>query len=199
MGRARTTQQVSHPTRGAARAGSVARRIAEADEAVRRIVRGLRVASRQVEGRAGVSAAQLYVLQHLSQAPGISLRGLAERIMTDRTSAAYLLDRLELQGLVTRRRSVADGRRADIVVTAAGLSVLASAPTAPSAQLSDALERMSPRDLASLTTGLTRLAEQMGLSAGPAPILFSDTREGARAPKGLIGKAKVSGRPAPKR
>jgi DNA-binding MarR family transcriptional regulator len=182
--------------RGASRTSSTASAppIAHALDALRRIVRGLRVASRQVESRAGVSAAQLYALEHVARAPSLSLRELADRLITDRTSAAYLVDRLETEGLVERRRSTIDRRRSEIAVTAKGRKLLAGAPTAPGVQLSDALERLAPGELASLTAGLEQLVQELGLAAQPARMLFADTAEGVRDPRGPSGPARQPGR-----
>jgi DNA-binding MarR family transcriptional regulator len=160
---------------------------AEAEETLRRIVRGLRVASRQVEGVAPVSAAQLFVLQQLALTPHMSLRQLAERTLTDRTSVAHLLQRLEGQGYVLIERSASDRRRYEIEITSRGTAVLRKAPPSPTAQLLDAMERLSLRELDALRLGLRRLAEELGVATGPAPLLFADTPEGARAPKGPIG------------
>lgn len=176
-----------------------ARPIADALDALRRIVRGLRVASRQVESRAGVSAAQLYALEHVARVPSLSLRELADRLITDRTSAAYLVERLEAEGLVERRRSTIDRRRSEIAVTARGRTLLAGAPTPPGMQLSEALERLAPGELASLTTALGRLVQELGLDAQPAPMLFADTAEGIRAPEGPIGPSPQAPRRGRKR
>jgi DNA-binding MarR family transcriptional regulator len=162
----------------------------DAEEALRRIVRSLRVSARQIEGAAPISAAQAFVLQQLATMPGMSLRELAERTMTDRTSVASMLERLTAQGYVTIERSAADRRRSEIVLTRAGRSVLARAPKSPTAHLLDAMRRLDRKELHALTVGLRRLAEEMGVASGPAPLLFADTREGAREPKGRIGRSR---------
>jgi Transcriptional regulators len=157
-----------------------------AEEALRRIVRGLRVASRQVEDAASISAAQLFVLQQLAETPGMSVRELADRTMTDRTSVAHLLDRLERDGLVTRRRSEQDKRRYEIIIEPKGESLLAHAPLSPTARVLQALHQLSPAHLARLTVGLQQLVAALGLTGGTLPLLFSDTPDGERAPSGTI-------------
>lgn len=174
-------------TRHSPSTGERAARAKEAEEWLRRIVRGLRVASRQVEALAPLSAAQLFVLQQLAEAPSTTLRDLAARTLTDRTSVAHLLDRLEAQGCIERRRSEHDRRCLEIVMTARGRALLSRAPLSPTAQLLDAMDQLSAAELGALTLGLRRLAEEMGLAAGPAPLLFADTAAGARAPHGPIG------------
>ena len=160
--------------------------IRTAEEALRRIVRGLRVASRHVESSASVSAAQLFVLQQLAHTPKLSLRELADRTMTDRTSVAQLLDRLESEGYVARRKSTADRRRSEIVIEPRGEELLARAPLSPTEQVLTAMDRLSPAELERLTRGLQDLVNAMGLAGGTLPLLFSDTPEGERAPSGPI-------------
>lgn len=183
-----------HGRRGAG--GERRQRTQEAEEALRRVVRGLRVAARQVEAAAPVSAAQLFVLQQLAGAPPMSLRELAERTLTDRTSVAHLLERLEAQGCIERRRSERDRRSSEITITDRGRVLLARAPASPTAQLLDAMGRLSAAEIGALALGLRRLADEMGVGAGPAPMLFADTAAGARAPHGPIG-APRAGKPRP--
>lgn len=160
----------------------------QALDALRRIVRGLRVAARQVEGAARVSAAQLFVLQQLAEIPTMSLQEIADRTMTDRTSVAHLLDRLEAEGYIARARAQVDRRRYEIVMTRKGNALLARAPLSPTGRILVAMERLSASELDALTRGLHRLVEELGLDAGPAHLLFADTPEGTRAPSGPIGR-----------
>lgn len=175
------------PEPSAASRASRTARAHEAEEWLRRIVRGLRVAARQVEAAAPLSAAQLFVLQQLAGGTPMTLGELAARTMTDRTSVAHLLDRLEAQACIERRRSEQDRRCLQIVITPKGRALLSRAPLSPTAQLLDAMAHLSASELAALTVGLRRLAEEMGVAAGPAPLLFADTVAGARAPHGPLG------------
>ena len=163
-----------------------ASRCRRALDALRRIVRNLRVAGRQVEGTARVSAAQLFVLQQLSEIPTMSLQEIADRTMTDRTSVAHLLERLEAQGYVARARATLDRRRYEIVMTPKGEALLSRAPQSPTGRVLEAMERLSASELDALTRGLERLAEEMGFEPGPAPLLFADLPDGTRSPTGPI-------------
>ena len=118
----------------------------------------------------------------------MSLQEIADRTMTDRTSVAHLLDRLEAQGYVARARAQFDRRRYEIVMTSKGKALLARAPLSPTGRILAAMERLSASELDALTLGLHRLVEEMGLDAGPAHLFFADTPEGTRAPSGPIGR-----------
>ena len=141
---------------------------------IRRLERGLRLAAHQVSAVARLSAAQLFILEQLADAPAESLNHLAARTLTDRSSVSALVDRLAALGLVERSPDVDDRRRHRLRITAAGRARLASAPSPPTARLIAALEHLTPRELLGLARGLTRLNEVLGLSTQRAHLLFED-------------------------
>lgn len=164
---------------------------AEAEQALRQIVRGLRVASRQVEAASAISSAQLFVLQQLAAALPLSLRELADRTMTDRTSVAHLVERLENKGYLERSRSARDRRRYEVTITAKGRRVLTRAPVSPTSRLLDAMEHLPTAELHLLARSLRQLAHALGFARRPAPLLFADTAEGGRKPSGPIDATKT--------
>ena len=151
-----------------------ARASAASLDALRRIVRELRLANSGVEKVTGLSAAQLYVLQQVAAAPGASLSELAARTLTDRTSVAAVVDRLLARDLVERRRSTTDRRRVEILPTDAGRAVLSRAPHPPTRRLLTGLEALDDKQLRRLAISLTRLVHAMGLADEPAVMLFED-------------------------
>jgi MarR family transcriptional regulator, organic hydroperoxide resistance regulator len=143
-------------------------------DAIRRIVRGLRLAEQATRAGAGLSAAQLFVLRQLAETPSASLGELATRTLTDRTSVAGVVERLAEAELVVTERDVADRRRVLVRLTRAGRSVLRNAPPAPTMLLVDALHRLPASERRTLAVGLQRLVEEMGLDGEPATMLFED-------------------------
>jgi DNA-binding MarR family transcriptional regulator len=133
-------------------------------KAFRRILRSLRVAAGETQARYNVSAAQLFILTELNEAgEPLSIRELAERTMTDRSSVADVVDRLVQNGYATRGWSAFDRRRAEIEITNAGARLARSAPPAPTALLVDGLRGLSELELQRLSRGMTRLLDEMGL------------------------------------
>jgi MarR family transcriptional regulator, organic hydroperoxide resistance regulator len=141
---------------------------------IRRLVRVLRLASQRTQSTAGISAAQLFVLQQLRDDERLSLRDLAERTLTDRSSVAAVVERLQEHGLVGREVDPADRRRAAVRITAPGRRVLSRAADAPTTTLLSALGALPPRQLADLALSLRRLIAALGASADPAPMLFAE-------------------------
>ena len=165
---------------------------AAAVDAVRRIVRLLRQAARQTETRAGLSAAQLFVLSALAETPAASLTELARRTLTDRTSAAAVVARLEARGLVRRTPSAEDRRRSTVAITAAGRTVLKRAPEPPTARLIAGLRALPPARRRQLADALVELTERLGIAHGPSVMLFED--DAGSAPPAARERAPASRR-----
>src|SRR5579884_2337837 len=130
--------------------GSDARVMERSMNAVRSIVRALRIITRAIELKMGISLAQLFVLQQLAEKPADSLNELAERTATHQSSVSVVVRRLVERGLVTRVASPADRRRVQIALTPAGDAVLRGAPPTVQSDLMHGMSRMSPEQRATL-------------------------------------------------
>src|SRR5690242_12294443 len=146
----------ANPTPGSAATLSHDRPVERSMNAVRSIVRAFRINTRAVELKMGISLAQLFVLQQLSERPADSLNELAERTATHQSSVSVVVRRLVERGLVSRTPSSADKRRIEIAVTPDGRQLLAGAPTTVSMELMSALDRMAREDRETLADLLER-------------------------------------------
>jgi DNA-binding MarR family transcriptional regulator len=131
-------------------------------DGVRRLERGLRLAARHVERVTGVSGAQLFVLQHLSEARATSLNELAGRTLTDRSSVSTVVDRLVAMGLVRRAVSPRDRRQFEMRITPKGLRTLRKAPPAPTDILIAGIRRLPRTRAAALGRTLAALNSTLG-------------------------------------
>lgn len=166
----RAARLPARPPRPDARAA--APQLAAAVNGVRRLIRGLRLAEQRTRAATGLSAAQLFVLNALRDTPTASLRDLAERTLTDRTSVRAVAERLASDGAVRIERDPSDRRRQLVRITPAGRRRLAAAPAPPTVQLLTALRRLTPDQLQGLTSSLGTLLDAMGLRDEPATMLF---------------------------
>ncbi len=172
----------SHTIRDPKEAHGDTRRVLDA---IRRIVRILRLSAAEAERQVGLSAAQLFVLQKLGSGQGISVNELAERTHTHQSSVSVVVQRLVEKKLVRRRRSAIDGRRAEVSITAAGMSKLQNAPAAAQNILIDALHRMSRTNQKHLAKLLEQLTTGAGASKEPPSLFFEDEQtEGRRKRNG---------------
>src|SRR5512141_1917623 len=106
---------------------------------LRRIVRLLRLADREAEGAAGLSAAQLFVLHSLWAAPASSVAELATRTLTDQSSVSTVVAKLVARKLVARTQSATDRRRSELQLTTAGENIVRSAPRMPQVRIVEAV------------------------------------------------------------
>jgi DNA-binding MarR family transcriptional regulator len=128
-------------------------------DALRSLVRELRLASREAEQRVGVHGAQLHALRQLADNPATSLTELAERTHTDISSVSVVVSRLVEQGLVARKSADDDRRRLSLGLTARGRAVVRRAPETGASRLLDAASKLSDREVHTLASGLAKLAK----------------------------------------
>lgn len=143
-------------------------------DALRRVVRALRLTARDAERSAGISGAQLFVLQNLSVQPAASLNELAERTLTDQSSVSVVVKRLAARKLVARKASVTDARRVELSVTSAGRRLLARCPEPMQARLLASLRGLDGKQLGDITAGLTALVRVMEIEDAAPRLLFDD-------------------------
>lgn len=131
-------------------------------DALRSIVRELRLASREAEQRVGIHGAQLHALRQLAESPSMSLTELADRTHTDISSVSVVVSRLVEQGLVTRKSADDDRRRLSLALTSRGRSVIRKAPETGSSRLLSAAAHLSDREVHGLATTLSKLVDGLG-------------------------------------
>lgn len=134
----------------------------------------LRLGSRVVERRLGISGAQLFVLQKLADGPVASLNELAARTFTHQSSVSVVVRRLVARGLVARTVFADDARRVTIALTPAGRTLLRTAPEPLQTRLLASLKRLSTSERKALAAGLTRLVGEAGITGSTATTLLGD-------------------------
>ncbi|MDF2694195.1 MAG: MarR family transcriptional regulator [Labilithrix sp.] len=154
-------------------------------DCLRRLVHSLRVSSHTAERDLGVTGAQLFVLRELAAEPGVSIRRLSERTLTDASSVSVVVARLVENGLVIRRSDEHDARRSVLVVSRRGKTLLARAPAPYQEQLIAALREMPSQRVRSLGRMLSELVETLEPARGSAPLFFEESpKKRARSRRG---------------
>lgn len=149
-------------------------------DAFRRILRELRLHARKAELATGLSPSQAFVLTTIAQRPGASVNEIADATMTDRSSAAAVLDRLVERGHVVRQQSKEDRRRAEFTITPGGRRAMGRAPLPPTIALVNGIRALSRAQRRELANHLTALTDAMGIGNDPAGMLFDDTANARR-------------------
>jgi DNA-binding MarR family transcriptional regulator len=146
-------------------------------DAIRAVVRSLRLNTRAIEQKIGISLAQLYVLQQAAERPAESLNDLAERTATHQSSVSVVVRRLVDRGLVTRRSSTIDKRRVQIAVTPAGHALLKGAPRTIQLRLVTGMDALSPAERRQLADLLERWLTASGVSYSSPPMMGEEDDE----------------------
>lgn len=146
----------------------------QAMQSLRRLVRALRSGSADSERRLGLSAAKLFALRQIAAAPGQSIAEVAQRAHTTQSSMSEVVARLTEQGYVVRYSSTTDRRRAELMVTPLGESVLHRASETVQEQLTSAFDRLPRDEQTALITGLESWLRAAGLSELLPAMLYDE-------------------------
>ena len=150
-------------------------------DSLRRIVQLLRESSRRAEKYAGVSGAQLFVLEKLAESPGLSLNELAGRTHTHQSSVSTVVTRLVEGGFVRRSQAAADGRRVELTLTPRGRRLIARAPGAAQERLIRSIEQLPHASRQRLAATLGEVVQRMDGRRRRATMFFDEgRRSGAR-------------------
>jgi len=143
--------------------------------ALRRLVQALRTSAGAAERESGLSVAQLFVLHELGRKPGQSLGDLVARTLARQSTVSEVVNGLVRRGLVTRRASAQDRRRAVFRPSAAGTALLEKSSVPVQVRLIEGLARMP----AASRTALARSLEEWLAAAGiedESPAMFLEGR-----------------------
>jgi len=131
--------------------------------AVRSLVRALRIDARWIEDRTRISLAQIVVLEKLCSAPARSIVELAGRTGTHASSVSVVVKRLVERGFVERARDEIDRRQVQFAVTDAGREFLRGVPRTVESHLFDALGAFDTADAERLANLLERWVKTAGI------------------------------------
>lgn len=150
-------------------------------DAIRRIVRFLRLADRDAAATHGIGAAQWFVLAQLAEAPHTSINELAARTLTDQSSVSTVVARLVAQGLIARRPGE-DRRRVELALTARGRAITRRGGDLPQDRILRGVAALPPARRAVVVDALRELIRAIGADAVEPRMLFEDEAAPARAP-----------------
>jgi len=109
----------------------------------------------------GLNIAHVALLGQLNERGDLSQRQLIDLMDADKSTMVYLVDELEEQGLLERRRDPSDRRAYAVHLTAAGRKRLAEAGDVAARVEAAFLAPLSARERAQFTSLLRRIAEHV--------------------------------------
>lgn len=162
-------------------------------DSLRRIVRVLRSAGDRAERSAGVSGAQLFVLQQLASRPEQSVGDMMQSTLTSQSSVSEVVAKLVARRLVSRHRASDDARRVVLALTARGRAAAREAPASPQRRLIGGLRKLSATQRRQLATLLEAWLVAAGIDSIPATMFLEvdETRSNARGPRTSPKRSKV--------
>lgn len=170
------------PRRPAASSESAPKSPAEATplsvlQRFRVVIRTAQRHSQWIERQSGVTGAQLWAMQELSERPGLRVGELANLMALHQSTASNMIDKLESGELIRKERTAADQRVVRLYLTDKGADLLSRAPSPARGVLPEALRMLEGEELARLQAALDTLLGQirdMDEGFGMQPIPFTE-------------------------
>ena len=126
--------------------------------ALRRILRATEMYERDLASAAGLTPAQLRVLQIVDGRESVTPKALATQMGVSQATVTTLVDKLVARGLVERQPSRIDRRQTNVVITQAGHARMEVAPDALQQRYVRAFEGLADWEQAQLVSSLERVA-----------------------------------------
>jgi len=143
---------------------------------LRIVIRAAQRHSLWIEKQCGVSGAQLWMMQELSDQPGLRVGELADKLAIHQTTASNLLDALRKRGYVVKERDTVDQRVVNLKLSEEGKNALANAPKPARGLLPEAILHLDEENLQQLDKGLQGLLnsiDQLDEGFGMLPLPFN--------------------------
>ncbi|TNF23260.1 MAG: MarR family transcriptional regulator [Rhodobacteraceae bacterium] len=131
--------------------------------ALRRILRATELYERSLAQAAGLSSAQLRVLQIVAAkaADGVTPSALATQMGVSQATVTALVDKLVARQMVTRQRSERDRRQTDVIITPVGAKAVETSPDALQQRFVKSFNALQDWEQAQLIASLERVAAML--------------------------------------
>jgi MarR family transcriptional regulator, organic hydroperoxide resistance regulator len=140
---------------------------------LRRVFQILNEQSKKVEKETGLTGPQLWAIKTINERSPINVSDLANKLYLHPTTVIGIIDRLEKQNLVKRRRSKDDRRVVWIELTAKGNDLVKSAPEVAQGLLVSGLEDISANNLIEIDRSMRHLVKIFGAQEIPPKLILS--------------------------
>ncbi len=148
-----------------------AARIHEITRHLRVLFRTIQAHAKQIRTTCGLSGAKLWMLHEIDKDPGLKVSDLAEALTIHPSTCSNMLDKLEEQELISRKRCSKDQRTVQLYVTEAGKQLLDLAPRPAQGELSRALQTLPDQHLIELERSLGGLIQALDTTDEDAALL----------------------------
>jgi DNA-binding MarR family transcriptional regulator len=147
--------------------------------ALRRIIRATDIHSRRLGKDTGLTTPQLVILRAVSQGEGPTVSEIARAVSLSQATVTTLLNKLEVRGVVARKRSEQDRRRVNVYPTEQGKALLETAPEPLQDQFSARFRKLETWEQHQLVASIERIANMMDAETlDAAPLLATGDEVG---------------------
>lgn len=126
--------------------------------AIRRILRATELYGRELAKTAGLTAAQVRVLQVIAENGGSTPKAVSTRMGVSQATITALIDRLEGKQMVRRERSLQDRRQTNLSLTELGQKTLEEVPDALQQRYVTRFEALPEWEQSMIVAALDRVA-----------------------------------------
>ena len=153
--------------------------------ALRQIVRAIDQHSSRLGKDFGLTTPQLLVLQTVANTKEQPIRAISAEVNLSQATVTSIVDRLQRRGLLERQRSGIDRRKVFLVITEAGIDLLAKAPKPLQENFLHRFEGLLEWEQHQVVFVLKQVAEMMGARhIDAAPLLDTgDVTRGHQTPE----------------
>ena len=148
-------------------------KVAEIIDNLRRVFQVVNGQSKKAERETGLTGPQLWAIKVIAKESPIMVSDIARRMYLHPATVVGILDRLELQGLVTRVRSLTDRRIVHVELTAKGHALVNKSPEVATGTLVAGLEKLSVIELKGISGGMERIVKILGAEGIPPQLIHS--------------------------
>jgi DNA-binding MarR family transcriptional regulator len=145
-------------------------------DAFRRIVRSLREAGKFAEKKTGLSSAQFFVLQKISESEyPLRVNDIAAKTLTHQSSVSVVVTKLVEKELVERLPSEKDARAVEVRLTKRGKQQLQTKLPVVQEQIIEGISRLTFDERNGLLIGLEALVKTLGLQDDEPSLFFEES------------------------
>jgi DNA-binding MarR family transcriptional regulator len=144
-------------------------------ETLRKINRAIGLRSRQLVKTVGLTVPQMLVLKEVVENGEAAIGHVAHEVSLSQATITTIVDRLEQQGLVVRRRGDTDRRKVWIAATEEARSIVARNPAILQEEFTEAFSKLEDWQQTQILSSLQHVAAMMNAQQLPAtPILHDE-------------------------
>ena len=137
--------------------------VAEIIDDIRRVFQVVNEQSKKAKLETGLTGPQLWTIKMIEELSPVRVSDLAARMYLHPATVVGILNRLELQGLIKRKRTNEDRRVVKVTLTDAGNAILAKAPEVAQGLLVAGLEVLPLKKLQEISDSLEELVRILGV------------------------------------